>query len=161
MAEVLAPFSPAHLRLEGNPAERRYVEHLHFRNLTFVHSRFELPPGNSNDQQGSASVPATVTLRGARYCAFEQCRFSNLGTFAFDVMAGCEENQLIGNEIAQVAAGGIRINGGTDRTPPWERTRNNCVTDNWLHHYGRDYPSAVGMLLMHTEGNTVCAQSYS
>ena len=154
-AEVVAPFSPAHLRLEGNPAERRYVEHLRFRNLTFVHSRFELPPGNSNDQQGSASVPATVTLRGARYCAFEQCRFSNLGTFAFDVMAGCEENQLIGNEIAHVAAGGIRINGGTDRTPPWERTRNNCVTDNWLHHYGRDYPSAVGMLLMHTEGNTV------
>ena len=154
-AEVVAPFSPAHLRLEGNPAERRYVEHLRFRNLTFVHSRFELPPGNSNDQQGSASVPATVTLRGARYCAFEHCRFSNLGTFAFDVMAGCEENQLIGNEIAQVAAGGIRINGGTDRTPPWERTRNNCVTDNWLHHYGRDYPSAVGMLLMHTEGNTV------
>ena len=154
-AEVVAPFSPAHLRLEGNPAERRYVEHLRFRNLTFVHSRFELPPGNSNDQQGSASVPATVTLRGARYCAFEQCRFSNLGTFAFDVMAGCEENQLIGNEIAQVAAGGIRINGGTDRTPPWERTRNIRVTDNWLHHYGRDYPSAVGMLLMHTEGNTV------
>jgi hypothetical protein len=154
-AEVVAPFSPAHLRLEGNPAERRYVEHLRFRNLTFVHSRFELPPGNSNDQQGSASVPATVTLRGARHCAFERCRFSNLGTFAFDVMAGCEENQLVANEIAHVAAGGIRINGGTDRTPPWERTRNNRVTDNWLHHYGRDYPSAVGMLLMHTEGNTV------
>jgi hypothetical protein len=153
--EVVAPFAAAHLRLEGNPAERRYVEHLRFRNLTFVHSRFELPAGNSNDQQGSASVPATVTLRGARCCVFEQCRLSNLGTFGFDVMAGCEENQLVGNEIAHVAAGGIRINGGTDRNPPWERTRNNRVTDNWLHHYGRDYPSAVGMLLMHAEGNTV------
>ena len=54
-----------------------------------------------------------------------------------------------------MAAGGIRVNGGTDRNPPWERTRNNRITDNWLHHYGQDYPSAVGMLLMHTEGNTV------
>ena len=154
-AEVVAPYAPAHLRLEGNPAERRYVEHLRFRNLAFAHSRFELPPGNSNDQQGSASVPAAVTLRGARHCAFEHCRLSNLGTFAFDVMAGCAENDFVGNEIAGVAAGGIRINGGSDRNPPWERTCNNRVTDNWLHDYGRDYPSAVGILLMHTEGNTI------
>ena len=154
-AEVVAPFAPAHLRLEGNPAERRHVEHLRFRNLSFAHSRFELPRGDSNDRQGSNSVAAAITLRGARNCVFEQCRLSHLGTWAFEVMAGCSENQFVGNEIANIAAGGIRINGGTDRNPPWERTRNNLFTDNWLHHYGQDYPSAVGVLLMHTEGNTV------
>ena len=154
-AEVVAPFALAHLSLEGNPAERHYVEHLRFRNLSFVYSRFELPPGNSNERQGSASIPAAIKLRGARSCAFEHCRMSELGTFAFDVMAGCADNQFVGNEIANVAAGGIRVNGGTDLDPPWERTRNNHITDNWLHHYGRDYPSAVGVLLMNTEGNTV------
>jgi hypothetical protein len=154
-AEVVAPFSPALLRLEGKAAERRYVEHLRFRNLSFAYCRFELPPGNSNDRQGSATVPAAISLRGARSCMFEQCRVSNLGTFAFDVMAGCVDNQFVGNEIANVAAGGIRVNGGADRDPPWERTRDNRITDNWLHHYGLDYPSAVGMLLMNTEGNTV------
>lgn len=154
-AEVVAPFAPAHLRLEGKPAERRYVEHLRFRNLSFAHSRFELPRGDSNDRQGSTSVAAAITLRGARNCVFGQCRLSHLGTWAFEVMAGCSENQFVGNEIANIAAGGIRINGGTDRNPPWERTRNNLFTDNWLHHYGQDYPSAVGVLLMNTEGNTV------
>ena len=154
-AEVVAPFAPAHLRLEGTPAERRYAEHLRFRNLSFVHTRFELPPGNSNGQQGSASVPAAITLRGARWCAFEQCRLFSLGTFAFELMAGCSENRFVGNEIANIAAGGFRVNGGTERNPVWERTRNNQITDNWLHHYGLDYPSAVGMLLMNTEGNTV------
>lgn len=154
-AEVVAPFAPAHLRLEGSPAERRYVEHLRFRNLSFTHSRFELPRGDSNDRQGSNSVAAAITLRGARNCVFEQCRLSHLGTWAFEVMAGCSENQFVGNEITNIAAGGIRINGGTDRNPPWERTRNNLFTDNWLHHYGQDYPSAVGVLLMNTEGNTV------
>jgi hypothetical protein len=154
-ADVVAPCAPAHLRLEGNPAEHRYVEHLRFRNLSFVHTRFELPPGNSNDRQGSASVSAAIILSGARSCAFEQCRLSNLGTFGFDVMAGCSENRFTANEIADVAAGGIRVNGGSDRNPPWERTFNNQITDNWLHHYGMDYPSAVGVLLMNTEGNTV------
>jgi hypothetical protein len=153
--DVVAPVSPAFLRLEGKAAERRYVEYLRFRNLEFTHSRFELPPGNSNDQQGSASVPAAITLQAARSCVFEHCRLSQLGTFAFDIMAGCSDNRLVGNEIAHVAAGGVRVNGGTDRNPPWERTRDNQITDNYLHHYGQDYPSAVGMLLMNTEGNTV------
>ena len=154
-AEVVAPFASAHLRLEGKPAERRYVEHLRFRNLSFAYSNFEFAPGDSNDRQGSANVPAAVTLRGARSCAFEQCRLSNLGTFGFEVMAGCSDNEFTGNELAQLAAGGIRVGGGKETGPPWERTRNNRITDNWLHHYGQDFPSAVGMLLTNTEGNTV------
>ena len=78
-----------------------------------------------------------------------------VGTMAFELMAGCSENRFVGNEIANIAAGGFRVNGGTERNPVWERTRNNQITDNWLHHYGLDYPSAVGVLLMNTEGNTV------
>ncbi|MHB8861184.1 MAG: right-handed parallel beta-helix repeat-containing protein [Pirellulaceae bacterium] len=154
-AEVVAPFASAHLRLEGKPVERRYVEHLRFRNLSFAYSNFEFGPGDSNDRQGSANVPAAVTLRSARSCAFEQCRLFNLGTFGFEVMAGCSDNEFTGNELAQLAAGGIRVGGGKETSPPWERTRNNRITDNWLHHYGQDFPSAVGMLLTDTEGNTV------
>lgn len=154
-AEIIAPFAPAHLRLAGNPAQHRYVEHLRFRNLSFAHSNFDFPPGDSNDQQGSSSIPATVILRGAKSCAIEQCRFSNLGTFAVDLTAGCQDNRLVGNEIANISAGGIRLNGGNYRDPLWERTRNNQITDNSLHHYGVDYPSAVGVLLMNTEDNTV------
>ena len=153
--EVVAPFSPAFVRLEGDPSNRRFVEYLRFQNLAFAYSRFELPLGNSNSKQGSATVPAAITLRGARFCAFEQCRISNLGTFAFDLMKGCSDIQITGNEIAHVAAGGVRVDGGTESDPPWDRTRNNRITDNWLHHYGLDYPSAVGVLVMNSEGNTV------
>ena len=131
------------------------MEHLRFENLGFAYSRFEFPPGDSNDRQGSATVTAAVTLRGARSCAFDHCRLFNLGGFAFDVMSGCSDNQFSANEIAHIAAGGIRVNGGAERDPIWERTRNTRITDNWLHHYGQDFPSAVGMLLMNTEGNTV------
>ena len=154
-SEVVAPFAPSLLRLEGNPGERKYVEHLRFRNLSFAYSRFELPPGDSNDRQGSATVPAALTLRGARACRIERCRISNLGTFAVDLLSGCSDNRIAGNEIAYVAAGGVRVNGGTERAPFLERTRNNIISDNHLHHYGLDYPSAVGILVMNAEGNTV------
>jgi hypothetical protein len=87
-------------------------------------------------------------MHGARSCVFENCRFSNLGTFAIDVMAGCTDVTIAANEVGPVAAGGIRVNGGTERDPPWQRTRDIAVVDNWVHHYGVDYPSAVGVLVM-------------
>lgn len=153
--EVIAPWLPAFVRIRGVPLENRFVEHLVFRGLSFQYCRFELPPGNSNDQQGSASVSAAVTLVGARNCRFESCEFKNLGTWAIEAGRGCTRNEFVGNEIGHAAAGGFRINGGTDRDHPLERTGWNVISDNWLHHYGQVYPSAVGILLMHTEQNSV------
>jgi len=47
------------------------------------------------------------------------------------------------------------VNGGVEHNHPLERTRGNIITDNHIDHYGVEYPSAVGILLMHTEGNVV------
>lgn len=49
-AEVVAPFASAHLRLEGKPAERRYVEHVRFRNLSFAYSNFAFNPTKKRDE---------------------------------------------------------------------------------------------------------------
>lgn len=154
-AEVRAPALEAFLRIEGEPMEQRFVEHVEFKGLTFEFCAFALPPGNSNDQQGSASVSAAVTLKGARHCRFEGCQFGNLGTWAIEAGPGCVRNAFVGNEIAHVAAGGFRLNGGTERSHPLERNGWNTISDNHLHHYGRLYPSAVGVLLMNTEQNIV------
>ncbi|HWI56294.1 MAG TPA: right-handed parallel beta-helix repeat-containing protein, partial [Bacillota bacterium] len=153
--EVIAPELPAFIHLRGQASERQFVEHLSFRGLSFQFTRFELPKGNSNGQQGSASVPAAITLEGARQCRFEHCEFKNLGTWAVEAGRGCQGNAFVGNEIGYVAAGGLRLNGGTDRDHPLERNSHNVITDNHLHHYGEAYPSAVGILLMNAEGTTV------
>ncbi len=152
---VTAPYAPDFLRFEGDPAVLRFVEHLRFEGLTFAHTNWDLPPGDSNDRQGSAGVPAAVTLTGARHVAFDRCAFHRLGTFAFDIKQGSSHNRITGNEIAYPAAGGIRIGGGSDEDPPVLRTGNNLVADNTIHHYGEVFPSAVGILLTHTFGNTI------
>jgi dienelactone hydrolase len=153
--EVIAPELPAFMQFRGSAKQLQSVEHLGFYGLQFAYTLFQLPPGNPNDQQGSASVSAAVTLTGTRQCRFEACRFRNLGTWAIEVGRGCSENAFVGNEIASVAAGGFRFNGGTDRDHPLERNSRNEVVGNRLHHYGTVYPSAVGVLLMNTEGNLV------
>jgi parallel beta-helix repeat protein len=154
-AEVMAPLAPALVNFEGDPAAGKFVEHLRFRGLTFQYTNFQLPPGNSNDKQGSASVPAAITARGMRFCEFDRCEIRNLGTFAFELQHGCRYNRFTSNELAYLAAGGFRIDGGTEKEHPLLRSGHNVIADNHLHHYGEVYPSAVGVLLMNTNGNQV------
>lgn len=154
-AEVVAPVTGAFIHFRGDPVERRYVEHVAFEGISFMYTNWQLPPGNSNDRQGSASVPAAITLTGARQCRFDRCQVKNIGTFAFEIGKGCRDNHFTHNEITHLGAGGFRVNGGTEKNHPLERTSDNVISDNVLAHYGQEYPSAVGVLLMHTSGNRV------
>lgn len=152
---VTAPVLPSFIHLEGDPLNRRYVENVRIQGLSFKYSNWQLPPGNSNDGQGSSSVPAAITLRGARNCQLNQCTLVNLATFAIELNEGCSENTISNNTLAYIAAGGCRVNGGTENDHPLLRTGHNIISDNHLHHFGEVYPSAVGVLLQHTAGNRV------
>lgn len=154
-AAVIAPVAPALMVFSGDPVRRRFVEHLRFRGISFEYTYFHLPPGDANDRQGSATVPAAIQATGLRDCAFERCAFRNLGTWAIDLKDGSRNNRILHNELSSLAAGGIRINGGTKNQHPLLATSGNLIADNRLHHWGETYPSAVGVLLMNTDANTV------
>jgi hypothetical protein len=154
-AEVVAPFAPELLHLQGKANERKPVAYLNFKGITFQYTNFELPAGNSNDKQGSADVTAAITFKGAKNCTFEQCRIRNTGTFAIDILDGSQHNVIKQCDLSYLGAGGIRLNGGTEKDHPLLRTGYNQVTDNTLHHYGEVFPSAVGILLMNASDNLV------
>ncbi|HPD45400.1 MAG TPA: right-handed parallel beta-helix repeat-containing protein [Anaerohalosphaeraceae bacterium] len=153
--EIVAPVTPAFIELTGDPVARRFVEHIHFAGLSFAYTNWHLPVGNSNDRQGSASVPAAITLTGARHCCFTACAMENTGTFAFELRDGCRHNEFISNELTHLGAGAFRVNGGTENDHPLRRTGNNLISNNYIGPYGEEYPSAVGVLLMNTDGNHV------
>jgi len=154
-AEVVAPLAADFMRFEGKPVRRKFVEYINVKGLSFMYTNWNLPPGNSNDRQGSASVPAAVSLTGARHCTFDHCTIRNIGIFAFEVSEGCQNNRFTHNDISYIGAGGFRVNGGTQNDHPLKRTGYNIIADNSLNHYGEEFPSAVGILLMHTNGNCV------
>jgi hypothetical protein len=154
-AEIYAPVIHEFLRLQGDPLNRQWVEYIRIQGLEFQHTNWHLPPGNSNDRQGSASVPAAISLTGARHCSFTNCTIRNIGTFAFELSEGCSHNTFAQNTLEHLAAGGFRIDGGTEERHPLLRTGYNTLSDNHLHHFGEVYPSAVGILLQNTFGNTV------
>jgi len=153
--EIIAPYATELLRIEGDPANGRYVEQIRFDNVSFEHCNFELPEGRVNDAQGSSNVAAAINMTGAKDCEFKHCSFSNLGTFAIDMHIGCSRNTILECRLFNLSAGGIRIDGGRAGSSPLTHTKNNVMRKNEISHYGLNYPSAVGILVKNSYGNSI------
>lgn len=154
-AEVIAPKTEKLIQFKGNPREGKFVEYVNFHNLAMGYTNFNLPWGDCNNSQGSASVSACIEMTGARHCSIEQCMLYNLGTFAVELFDGCTFNRFCGNQLENLAAGGFRLRGTEPGNLPSLRTGNNTISDNTIAYYGLTYPSAVGILVMHSDCNTI------
>ncbi|MDR1923111.1 MAG: right-handed parallel beta-helix repeat-containing protein [Planctomycetaceae bacterium] len=153
--EVVAPYAKGLLQLNGDPLKGQFVKNIQFENITFQYCNFELPAGNANDQQGSSSVVAAINLTGAQNNQFSQCTFSNFGTYGLELKSGCSENSVTDCRFENLAAGAIRINGGNAGSNPLTHTKNNRIIGNEIAHYGKVYPSAVGIISQHSYGNVI------
>lgn len=152
-ALLVAPRLASLVEFRGDPDSGRFVEHLALKDLTFSDTAWEPSSREAMDSQASSQVPGAIVATGARHVAIERCVLKNLGGYAVELRAGCRGVSLVGNELAWIGAGGIKVNGEVDREPL--RTGETMIADNRLHHLGRHFHSGVGVLLMNAFGNTV------
>jgi len=156
--EVVAPVTKHWIRLEGDVASGRLIEHLTFRGLTFRYSSWslderlgysypqgavELTPGELlwpgypaeglSTPQSQIEVPAGIYAEGAHHIRFEENEISHTGAWGIDLALGCQDNEIVGNHIFDLGAGAIRV-GGTDVT--FNDAEVSCriqITDNHIH----------------------------
>ena len=168
--EIYAPAGEQLLLLRGTPD--RPVDGVRFADLTFECCDWSQPgPGalegfeagdhmNRTDSYGATAQAAcnlsgVIDMEYARRCGLEGCTLRNLGLYGVVLRRGCFDIRIVGNEIADVGAGGVRINGGGVESGVLDRTGRNVITDNTIRAGGRVFPSAVGILIMHSFGNVV------
>ncbi len=175
-AEAYAPRLTQVLVMTGDAATGRLVENLHFSGLTFRHTDAVLPPGGwdpracnpgegmrswPNDgnyasaPQAAFNVPGAIRFEAARNCTVENCLVEHIGWYAVEIADGCSAIRIVGNEMRDLGAGGVKINGADVEEPRVRRTGYNLITDNHIHHGGRVFHQAVGIFLQHTFGNVV------
>jgi Right handed beta helix region len=155
----VAPRLASLVEFRGDPRSGRFVEHLTLRGVTLCDTAWEPDPRDAMDSQASSPVPGAVVATGTRHVAIERCVLKNLGGYAVDLRDGCREVRIVGNELAWIAAGGIKVNGGIESEP--SRTGGTIIADNRLHHLGRLNHSGVGVLIMNAFGNTVAHNEIS
>jgi len=153
--EVIAPALNQLVRLAGQPEQGRYVRHVVFRGLEFSYSDWNMGPKGVVEPQASVGIEAAFEAVGAEECAVERCVFSRLGNYAIEFGRGSRRNRIVGNEIRDIGAGGIKIGETRIREDERERNFENIVTDNHVHDLGLVFPSAVGILVLQSSRNTV------
>ncbi len=167
--EVIAPRLTQLLMLAGKPDELRFVEFLTFRGLTFRHTDPQLPRGGfdpsaspdsarleyASSPQGAINVPGVIHFEGARNCGIEDCRIQHVGWYGIELSAGCSGNRIVGNELADLGGGGVKIGGSRAREPVARRTGNHRITDNHIYQGGRVFHAGIGVLCTDSFGNSI------
>jgi parallel beta-helix repeat protein len=153
--QVIAPRLAQLVRFEGDAKAGRLVHDITLRGLTFAHTDWSMPSAGYVDTQAAYDVPAAIELAGARNCSFQKCVFVHLGQYALEVHKGSKGNRIVGNEMTDLGAGGVKI--GDPQIPGDEReaTSGTVVRDNRIHNIGTVYPAAVGVWIAQSGGNTV------
>jgi hypothetical protein len=152
---VVAPRLAELVRLRGAPGGRRPVQNLRLRGLTFCHSDWSVPATGYTNVQAAWNVPGAVRVEYATNCSIEECTFEHLGTYALELGIGCKDNRVIGNRMADLGGGGVKIGDGASHAEDAARSRGNVVTNNDIQDGGHVYPGCVGIWLSIADGTTV------
>jgi len=116
-SQVIAPRLAQVVRLMGDPAADKFVQHIIFRGVGFMHNEwyFDQPlmgqpaaaavafrpdPSRSGFHQAAVGVPGAVWGRGVRACIFEGCEIAHTGTYGIELSQGCQGNRISHSEFA-------------------------------------------------------------
>lgn len=165
---VYAPVTSQLFTVKGTPDKK--VSGIRFKNLNFAYTRGDYAStsgvqgktqgiGYASDAQAVSNAHGSITFENAHSCSVENCSIKNFGVHAINIKEGCDRIFIIGNEIFDGGAGGVRICGAPFSTPSGGDknlfTKNNVISNNTIKTCGRRYMAACGVLIMHSYGNTV------
>lgn len=156
--EAVVPSLVQVLRLEG--LKDRPVEHVHFRGIRFSHAEWgqDLPssdPARSGFSQAAMGVPPAVEGLGTRFCWFDRCEFAHLGTYAFQLSKGSQNNRVTGCTFTDLGAGGVKIGDTGLPADRDEQSFANEVSNCRITDGGHLFPSAVGLWIGQSFDNKI------
>jgi hypothetical protein len=168
----IAPVLQQVIRMEGHPEIKQFVEHVVLHGLTFSHTEWCFPLDFVVGQeqpvvwpipnaqvggfaQAAIGVPAGVWGAGIRNCAFEDCRFSHLGSYGLELGRGCQSNVISRCEFTDLGAGGVKLGETRIRSQAEEQARANEILDCDIHDGGKLFASAVGIWIGQSPDNRI------
>ncbi|MDJ0568422.1 MAG: right-handed parallel beta-helix repeat-containing protein [Pleurocapsa sp. MO_192.B19] len=163
-AEIIAPLIEFLCVFRGDSAQNNYVEHLKFKNLTFSHTDWHLPPNSSSYNQNAQGVRGAVNAIALKNCTWSYCTFAHLGNYALELGEDCQYNRIVNCSLFDLGAGGINIGLKIKRNKPnadslkniiARGTSHNQVVGNHLFAGGKFFHSAAAIVVLKSHHNLI------
>lgn len=187
--DFIAPVLNQLVMLSGDWENERFVEYIRFSGLSFRDSDYplgiydispdwpadaikahpdwprEFPPGYT-DAQAAPLCGQAVELIGARYCAFKNCEFTNIGNYAIRIGKGCHQNQVVGCYLHDLGGGGVLLGMAVRDVekagvPRQAAASENTIANNVIRHCSLIHPSAVGIWIAQSHHNRIAHNEIS
>jgi parallel beta-helix repeat protein len=153
--EIVAPRLQELVQFKGDIEGKKSVRHVVLSGLTFADTDSSIAAEGYRDTQAAVAVRGEVFGDGMTDCVIEDCTLTRLAGYGIDLGRGCQRNRIVGNEIVDVGAGGVRVGETAVRSGEFDATHSNTITDNHLHRLGVLYPPAVGVFIIQSATNRV------
>lgn len=153
--DVLAPRLDTLMLFRGDFTAKHTVRHVTLRGLTFSHTDWVMPAEGFIDGQAAADIRGDVCAEAATDCTIENCTFIHLAHYAVELGRGCRQDKIVGCDMTDLGAGGVRLGEDKASLVPFRRNHNNTITDNHIHGAGWIYPAACGVLILQSGANLV------
>ncbi len=154
-AQVIAPRLEKLVEFRGDPENRKWVQGVILRGLSFEHTNWTCPPEGYSGTQAEVSLESAISGTGARDCALIACRVQHTGAWGVEWGAGCKRNRLDDCELTDIGAGGVKI-GLTGVVDDQEvMATHNIVRNCLLAHGGRIHNAGVGVWIGHSPYNLI------
>jgi hypothetical protein len=147
-AEVVAPSLVQLVHIDG-------ANRVTLRGLAFRDADWTMEAKGYADSQAAMEAASAIEAVGADQMTIEKCRFSELGGYAVWLGRGSKHGHVVGNQIFDMGAGGIKIGETVQRPNEADQNFEHVVSDNEIHNLGLVYPSAHGIWVGQSSRNTI------
>ncbi len=154
-AEVVAPVLDELVRFEGDSGSGSRVSRISLQGIAFEHSDWTLPEHGYVDVQAAYDIPGVIRGDFAEDIVLEDCAIRHHGKYGVEFARGCRDIRIVGCEISDMGAGGVKIGEPRVRRDDPDKTFGNTVSDCHIHHIGEVYPAACGIIIFQSGKNRI------